>query len=352
VDRFFVDHPYDPVGDTDFEQDVELALYLVSFFKTSYDVNEGVWRGQDLLTTVRATCHALDVLHLLGFPILGADLLETATTWLINLPGLDHVAAEEEERIRLYPSRFKTLISYGILGHHRVCTDFDDLHSHLSEDGLISDVMYRPLLATLIYVDCARMLAQAGALRSKWRSGLDRGLDAIMREAGLWHQDQKDYSGRSKVWDIGDLSYAVDVLLRNDMLDVGDELVQAAYTRMCRQIEQQTWTEPISSDTLYCGIQLRAHFPDDPVARASTQSLIHDIRVRYQQVNLDRETDFFHALVLRLLCAHHGEALQQGLALLLMERYQQNLAFGWQSKEQEDREQFAGVSWGQVERQG
>lgn len=343
MDRFFIDHPYEPVGGTDFVQDVELALYLVSFFKTSYDANEGVWRGQDLLTTVRATCHVLDVLHLLGFPVLGPDVLETATTWLINLPGLDHIAAEEEERIRLYPSRFKTLISHGILGHRRVCTDFGDLHSHLSEDGLISGVMVRPLLATLIYVDCARMLAQSGALRSEWRSGLDRGLDAIMREVGLWHQHQKDYSGRSKVWDIGDLSYAVDVLLRNDMLGIGDELVQAAYARMCQQIDQQTWTEPISSDTLYCGIQLRAHFPDDPVARAATQSLIHDIRVRYQQVNLDRETDFFHALVLRLLCAHHGEALRQGLALLLMERYHQNLAFGWQSEEQKDRERFAGV---------
>ena len=343
MDRFFIDHPYDPVGATDFEQDVELALYLVVFFKTTYDPNEGVWRGKDMLGTVRNTCHALDVLHLLGFPILGPDLLETAITWLINLPGLDHIAAEEEERIRLYPSRFKTLISHGILGHQRVCTDFGDLHSHLSEDGLISGVMVSPLLSTLIYVDCARMLAQSGTLRSKWRAGLDRGLDAIMREVGLWHQDQTDYSGRSKVWDTGDLSYAVDVLLRNDMLGIGDELVQAAYARMCQQIEQQTRTKSISTDTLYCGVQLSTHFPNDPVARAATQSLIHDIRVRYQQANLAKETDFFHAVVLRLLCARHGEALRQGLGRLLVERHQQSLALQWQSEGQQEREQFAGV---------
>jgi hypothetical protein len=68
--------------------------------------------------------------------------------------------------------------------------------------------------------------------------------------------------------------------------------------------------------------------------REAVQALLAEIRLRYESDDCQRETISYHALVLRLLIAHHGEALRTGL---LEKLWQDSLA----SVEAEQRQEQA-----------
>lgn len=343
MDSFFYEHPYDPVGLSDLEQDAELVLHLAIFFKTTQEPYDGIWTGHSMLATLRNTCHALDALTLLDLGVLDADLEESAATWLINLPGLEDIASEDVDQIRLYPSRFKTLINLGCFDNKHVRNDFDELHTCLSEDGLVLGVMHRAVLATLVYLDCLDMLAQKGLLKECWKWGRKQALEAVSSEVRLWYQDQKNATNRSQIRDLGDLSYAVDLLLRDNRLDTETSMALVAKLAMQNEIDQRDRTAPITSDILYCAIQLSRHFSDELEIRTALQSLIHEIKVRYQETNLDREADFIHALVLRLMLAYRGELLSSEITRRLITQQEQFLVSQKQSEALREREQFANL---------
>jgi hypothetical protein len=154
---FFEQNPYRVTVASDLEKDAELALHLVLFLLSTQDRDEGSWRGVHIGATLRNTCHALEAFHLLGWEA-SAVALEAGTAWLINLPNFFGLASEEEDSIRLYPSRFKTLAWLGEFSDFQLRNDFEELEEHLDADGMLHGIMAKQLLATMIYLDCLHYL--------------------------------------------------------------------------------------------------------------------------------------------------------------------------------------------------
>ena len=122
---FFTQHPFRADAPSDLENDAKLALHLVLYLLSLHQPADGTWPGAHIAATLRHTCHALEALHLFGLEA-ASEVLESGIAWLVNLSNIASFDSGDEEQIRLYPSRFKTLAWLGEFSAPSVIDDFED----------------------------------------------------------------------------------------------------------------------------------------------------------------------------------------------------------------------------------
>ncbi len=337
---FFQQNPYRADGSSDLENDAKLALHLILFLTSTQNPDDGTWPGPDPVATLSTTCHSLESLHLLGWEAT-ADKLEAGVSWLVNLPGPSSSIAEDGEiLIRSHPSRFKTLAWLGRFADSQLKSDFESLEQHLDKDGLLSGVLAKPLLATMVYVDCLNHLEKQGCLSMLSQQRRARALDRIEEHVRLWQQDMQQKTHLSSINTIGDLSYAIDLLFRAERLSRRDKISKDALSTLLSALKNPERLRPISADILYCAIQLATHFPEVRRAKVVLQAWTAHLRTKYEKLDLKKEAAFFHPLVLRLLLSYHGERLKEEVIRLLLEQNRKSLESRSQSTELGLRDDF------------
>lgn len=339
IHPFFQQNPFRADGVSELENDAKLALHLVLFLLSTQNPDDGTWPGVHGGITLRNTCHALEALHLLGWKAI-AGAIEAATAWLVNLPDLYGFALEEQDSIRLYPSRFKTLAWLGEFTDPQLLKDFEQMEGCLDENGVLRDIMANQQLATMVYVDCLDYLERLGQLSASSRAKRERALNQIEGGVFVWRQNLEQEPQRSPFTSVGDLSYAIDLLFRAKRLARQSEIGQAAMLALIAALEHPESLHPIPSDALYCGIQLAQHFPDVTQARTAVRNLINHLQTKYEKLDLKKEADFFHSLVLRVMLAYHGDRLKAEMTRLLLEHERQNFELRRQRAEEALKDDF------------
>ncbi len=332
---FFQQNPFRADAASDIENNARLALHLVLFLLSTQDPDDGTWNDAHIGAKLRNTCHALEALYLLGWED-SIEAVESGIAWLVDLPDIFDFTVREEDSVKLYPSRFKTLAWLGEFTDPQLRTDFEELGERLDEDGLLRGIMAKQLLATIVYVDCLDHLKKSRLLPSPSYKKWARALDCIEQNVSQWYQDRQQNTRHSHITptDIGDLSYAVDLLFRTERLSGQDELSHEVLTELISELERSRNAHPMDSDTLYCAIQLTTHFSQVAEAKEAVQILLRHLRARYERQDLRQEPLFFHSLVLRVMLTYYGDQLKAEMTRLMLEHERQNLELRRQSAEQ------------------
>jgi len=145
------------------------------------------------------------------------------------------------------------------------------------------------------------------SISTSFTSWLNASTSALLNNSLIPNTPGLDSFGQ--ITNSGDASYAFDLLCHSHVISLGAPVAEEARRVFNAFIHNRRLGDMRSSDFLYCGIHLRAHFPADEETRQTVESFIRDIRTRYQNNDFVREADHFHGLVLRLLTAHYGNSL-------------------------------------------
>lgn len=339
IHQFFRQKVFKVDKETDLENSAELALHLVLYFLSTQDPHNGNWPSTHVGTTLRNTCHILEALYLFGLEA-STGALEAGIAWLVNLPTISTIEAEGDAAIRLYPSRFKTLAWLNEFSESHLERDFEDLEDHQDTDGVLRGIIVNPFLATMIYVDCVDHLAKAGMLSVLSQERRELSLDHIDQMVRSWYDSMQHNSEWTSVNNVGDLSYAIDLLIRAQRVSRDHKISQAVMQALITHLEDSENFDPITSDTLYCGIQLATHFNDVPRANRTVCHFISHLRIKYEKVNFSRDSIFLHPLVLRLMFAYHGIQLKTEITRLMLEHERQNLELRLQNREKDLKDDF------------
>lgn len=320
--------PFTTTGLTENEKNADLALYLLSYLEQRREPQERIWRGERHVRTLQYTSHIAEALWQLDLKGLTDHLIEPAADWLLDPEFGRDVSHEESRALRIYPSRFKSLALLGRFHPARLGADFDELSQLLDpETGWIHDAPFdlSPALITMIWVDTLLCLDSPSWLNPALIAKRAWALQAISDAFEAWADraaaalDQKknlpDGLGlrASEVANSGDASYALDILLRSGHLSPDSHRADEARNILTAAIEGRRLGDMRRSDFLYCGLHLRQHFPQHTETRKVVESFITELRERYENNECQREPLSFHALVLRLLAAHHKEQLLEAV---------------------------------------
>lgn len=141
---------------SDLRRSAELALDLIHDLVAN-QADDGAWYQDIYSATLRYTCHALEALATLNLPSLGS-VIDNGVNWLMNMDESLNIPEGDSAALRLNPSRFKTLFKVGKVQDIELLHEFEELNNYVSTEGLIQGVMLNPLLATIIFTDCASQL--------------------------------------------------------------------------------------------------------------------------------------------------------------------------------------------------
>jgi hypothetical protein len=329
----FAQTPLELDGTTEEEADAALGALIHLFLRSAFDRNASCWPGRDEHDTLRRTCHAVEVLYRLNFETDAVAMAREAGNWLINLPIRDrllHTEHTERDRVRLYPSRFKTLAYLNRFDDEVVRRDFADLLSK-EVGGVIRGVTESDVLTTCIVLDTlltlervggvqlrrdicpdARYTALVGALRTQLKHWRSPNLPMRGRRSGPLSEDGTSASRRATTSEIDnprDLSYVLGLLLSVDPESLAPRLVAAVIADLTDSIT--TRDRQRTSDlgpALYAALQLAEHCRDDETVVQAIRELLQEVRNAYTVPDASRRRDFsHHTLVLRLLLTYHGE---------------------------------------------
>lgn len=135
---------------------------------------------------------------------------------------------------------------------------------------------------------------------------------------GAWYESRNGLLG---VDAIGDVSYAFDVLVRNQRIVASDEISKRIANEMLEKIRLSQYDKQVSSDALYSIIQLSTYFSDLVEVNETTTAFFKNLYRRFSdQRNLFQEQSFIAPLILRALSAFYGEKLGIVIQSVLFER--------------------------------
>ncbi len=335
--------PFVAAGSTEAQKNTELAVYLLRYLEQKRHPQERIWPGERGLRTLQYACQVLEALYELNLRGLTNHLAEPAANWLVALP-LD-VPAEDLRPYRLYPSRFKVLAQVGKFDPARLLTDFEALDHHFDPaTGWLRDapIDLHPTLVSLIWLDTLAQLDAHSLLPPEYRAHSDQALVAVNTAFDAWlaqaagGQPAPEQAGLrpGDLTNVGDASYAFELLCRYGQMKLESERAEAARQVFVAAVRATPAAAVHRSDRLYTGIHLQQRYPQHAEVREAVAALLAEIRLRYESDDCQRESVAYHALALRLLIAHHGEALRTGL---LEKLWQDSLA----SAEAEQRQEQA-----------
>ncbi|HEU5440423.1 MAG TPA: phosphotransferase [Ktedonobacterales bacterium] len=335
-------------GLPDAESDAVLGARLHLHLRGEFDARAGCWPGRDEHDTLRRTAHAVEVLHRLDLDADTAAMVRTGGNWLINLPGCDALPHAERARIRLYPSRFKTLAYLRRFDDDLLRRDFLELLG-LELGGMVRGVTESDVLTTCIVLDTLLTLERAGrrfelcpderyervivALRrqlSRWRpeTAPTTARGATRRGAPSHPMPRRAAVTAGEIRNTRDLSYTLGLLLHADRPNLAPRAVLNAMQALVAAASALDHGGDLPQ-TLYAALQLAEHFRGDETVQAMLQRLLHGLRDTYATPDAPRRWDLsYHTLVLRLLLTHHGDAAfsRQVVACYLREAERQQAA--------------------------
>ena len=344
-------------GLTELEKDTDLAIFLVDYLDASRDAATGSWPGERETRRLQNTCHAIEALHELGLGLVSQRLVEPGLKWLTDLPILREVLRQDQRVLRIYPIRFKTLAMLNRFADQRVQKDFAALCAYVDkQSGWLSDVPgeFSRVMNTMVWVDTLLYLKRHAAPGPLWQPHLDLGLNALEGALGKWLAAPDSPAPNGDIKGVREVSYAFELLARGERIKPdspkGQQVRSALMAASASNQHNRLRT------ALYYGLQLATHFPD-PAARAAVSDLLADARARYESSSHSGQPDYFHAIVLRLLAAYHGDALRAAILETLWLRHRQAAAREQDGLEQKHRaaltqliHQHIAVNLGQVVR--
>jgi|GEM_PF-2146815 len=310
---------------TDFSDIAKFALDLVLTLLEEQNREAGYWPGQQAEPSLRQTCHALEALHLLDWGAMDQPI-EEGLDWLIGLSNGPDAHDDDRDVQRLHPSRFKTLFWLGIYDEFTIGTEFDELRHHLNANGIVQDVLRKPLLATIIYLDCLYQLQRVLALPlpvSLLETQI-AALDSIRQHLTQWHIGASPSNGQKQFSTIGDVSYALDLLLRYEQLTVTDPIAEHVCQDMLNVLTPPSAARQISTDMLYAAIQLATYFRESSQVSNALETFFQGL-LSANLHDLKGEVESFQPLVLRALSTFYGKRLRDGMDKFLLEGRRQQL---------------------------
>lgn len=314
-------------GHTDLEKDADLAIFLVDHLDSLRDAATGSWPGERETRRLQNTCHAVESLHALNLGLVSQRLVEPGLKWLVDLPILREVLQQDQRVLRIYPMRFKTLAALDRFDDPRVHKDFELLCRYAdSQTGWLADVPgeFSRVMNTLIWVDTLFWLQRHGAPAHLWQPNLDPGCSAIEGALDKWLADPHALKSGSDLKGVREVSYVFEILARGGRVDPASPRGWRIKSALIEASE--TSTKDRLRSTLYYGLQLATHFHAEPEAAAAVKGLIQTLRERYESGSHSGQPDYFHAIALRLLVAHHGGDLRETILESLWLRNRQAAA--------------------------
>lgn len=317
---FFADQNYSDPTATALDNNSRLALHITLFLRETQQRPDGCWAGQHMGAKLRHTCHAIEALHLLQWQAYKGQI-ELGLDWLLNLPDPAAHFDDEQEKFQYHPSRFKTLAWLGHFQNRAVLDDFEELGSHIRQDGLLYNVIDKQILGSIIYADCLTLL-QPGEIMPAWQRNQTLVLAAVRGELTNWCRRRNGEETTSLITTLSDASYAVDILLRSGDDALTSTIVEQIYQEICAHIENAPSLGYLSSDILYCVIQLATHFGDRPKARIVLDQFFANLRMYYDRRELanDKRIAMLHPLVLRAMLSYGGKELCDHMLARLLNR--------------------------------
>lgn len=316
----------------DTKQNARLATQLVMSLRAQQQPN-GSWPGSDLGHNLRNTCHALEALHLLGgapFP----RVIANGVHWLLNLDDEIDENSGAWVTIRLHPSRFKTLARLREFQDEKLQEDFAELCGRIGEDGLLNKILEDQLLGSLIVMDCLLELRSAGQGLPEYEHVAQSTLPAIQTNLQRWCNSGADRQRQGLVDNVGEASYALDILLRSGSIPLDDPLCASVRAAMLDALSPQRNQRVLEKDALYSAIQLNSYYPADQEVLATVGRFHQFLHQRFAQGEERRwlKQEDMLPLILRMLLTCGGEALGQSMIGRLWEE-------AFTSRQHLDREQ-------------
>ncbi|WIG60151.1 MAG: hypothetical protein OJF49_002899 [Ktedonobacterales bacterium] len=335
---FFSRTPVDLEGATDAEADAALGALLHLYLRDSFDEHKGCWPGRDEHDTLRRTCHAVEVLHRLNLDADTATMVRAGGNWLINLPVYDILSQDDRDRLRLYPSRFKTLAYLKRFDDDLLRRDYADL-LRKEVGGMVRGVTESDVLTTCIVLDTLVTLEENGQryqVCSNERYG--RIITALNQQLRGWKPPSAHASGatRARAQSVAtseasaatsggrkrrpappceidnwrDLSYVLGLLLTADRTSIAPKQLEIVTNALSAQISERTRAHFSDlAQVHYTALQLAEHFRGEETIHSAISALLAELRATYATPDATRRWDFsYHATVMRLLLTHHGDS--------------------------------------------
>lgn len=306
-------------GNTDLENDTDLAIFLVDYFDSTRNRVTGAWPGERETRRLQNTCHIIEAVTELGLGQFSARLVDPAVKWLTDLPLLRDVLQQDRHGVKIYPVRFKSLAALGHFDADRLRADFNSLCNYANpRTGFLHDVPgdFKSALVTMIWLDTLLSLREAQSNESTWLGYLEPGLDAIRAALAKWlDEGGVDGFGPGRPLEItnaGDASYALDLLLRSNRLTVVSPDAERGREALLRAVDIRDRSDP-GKRALYSGLILSRYFAHVPEVQSAVGDMLRDVRLRYQAGAQADHPDYYHAIILRLLAAHYKNALRDSI---------------------------------------
>ncbi len=328
-------------GVTSVERDARLVEQLVISLRAQQQKN-GAWPGDDLSHTLRNTCHALEALYLLGsatFP----RIIANGVHWLLNLA--DEIDADSSAwiSIRLHPSRFKTLARLREFQDEKLQEDFAELCGRIGEDGLLNKVLVDQLLGSLIVMDTLLELRTVGHHLLSYDRIASCTLPTIKSCLVRWCGSHQDAWRQELINNVGEASYALDILLRSHTIELSDPLCASVRTAMLDALSPERNQRTLEKDALYSAIQLSTYFSNDREVTTALNRFHQHLHQRLGQSESRRwyKQDDMPPLIVRMLLTCGGAELSQSLIGNLWEEAFASRQHLTQERDIERRQQFA-----------
>jgi len=347
-------------GVTDLEKDADLAIFLVDYLDGQRDPASGAWPGERETRRLQNTCHIVEALSELQLGLISDRLIDPAAKWLADLPLLRDLLPQDRKTVRLFPIRFKTLAVLNRFDGRRLRDDFAEFCKYADpHTGWLADLPgeFSRVMNSLIWADTLLWLRQHGNDEKLWLPHLDRALTPLAAAFDEWlaanpptttpsTEVAASLSGTSsppkplELRGLREAAYTFESLMRIDRYSPESAQGRQLETMMVQSILHK---KDDVRKTLYYGLSLANRFSahsaarEHSAARAAVSALIGDVRARYESGDLRTQPAYFHALVLRLLAAHHGSNLRDTILETLWLRNQQTAAREQATADQQQR---------------
>jgi hypothetical protein len=312
----------------DGDLDAALGALIHLYLRSTYDPESGCWPGRDEHDTLRRTCHAVEVLYRLNLDSDTDAMVRAGGNWLINLPGSDELPSAERERLRRYPSRFKTLAYLRRFDDELLYRDFDELLK-LEIGGMIRGVTESDVLTTCIALDTLVTLDRTGQhYEVRGDERYSRMIVALRRQLARWRPEAAPSALRStrrgtaphgttpprraaatggEIRYLRDLSYVLGLLLHADRPNLPPRQVLSVVDGLTAALNSLERGADLSQ-VLYAALQLAEHYRADDGIQTGLAKLFEWLHGAYARPETPRRWDLlYHTLVLRLLLTHHGD---------------------------------------------